>query len=67
MIYLDANNLRGDSMVQDLSKEILNWINPEKFNLGNYSDNVPIECILEVDLNYPDELHVLHNDLSFNR
>ena len=33
--YLDANNLNSHSMMQRLLNEILNWVNPEKFNLDN--------------------------------
>ena len=36
-------------MMQLLPNQILDWINPEKFNLDNYLD-------------YSDELHDLHND-----
>ena len=31
------------------------------FNLDNYSNDSPIGCFLEVNFNYPDELHDLHN------
>ena len=44
--------------------EILDWINPNDFNLDNYSHGSPIGCFLEVYLDYPDELHDLHNDYS---
>ena len=32
------------------------WVDPQKFYLDNNSDS-PIACLLEVDLDYPDELH----------
>ena len=60
--YLDANNLNNYSMMQRLPNEILDWVNPEKFILENYSDNVSIGCFLEVDIDYPDELHNFYND-----
>ena len=58
IIYLVTNNLYGRSMMQLL----LDWVNPKDFNLDNHSINTPIGCFLEVDLDYPDELHNLHND-----
>ena len=30
--------------------------------MGNHSINSPIGCFLEVDCDYSDELHDLHND-----
>ena len=51
-------------MMQLLPTEILNWVNPKDFNLDHYSINNPIEYILEVELDYPEELHDLHNDCS---
>ena len=32
------------------------------FNLNSISENNPVGYTLKVDLEYPDELHVLHND-----
>ena len=39
IIYLDANDLYGHSMMQLLPIEILDWVNPKDFNLDNYSNN----------------------------
>ena len=36
--------------------------NVEGFEVNSIGETSPIEYILEVDLEYPDELHVLHND-----
>ena len=36
--------------------------NVDKFNVNSISQKIPIGYILEVGLEYPDELHVLHND-----
>ena len=36
--------------------------NVDKFNVNSISQKNPIGYILEVGLEYPDELHVLHND-----
>lgn len=49
-MYLDANNLYRNSMMQLPPVVILDWVNPEKV------------CVLEVDLLYPDDFHDLHND-----
>ena len=34
----------------------------DNFNVNSISENKPVGYILEVDLKYLDELHVLHND-----
>ena len=36
--------------------------NIDEFDIMSISDKSPIEYFLEVDLEYPDELHELHND-----
>ena len=55
--YLDANNLYGWAMMKPLPVGDFEWMNEdEKQNWKN------IPCILEVDLEYPRELRVLHND-----
>ena len=42
IIYLDANNLYGHSMVQLLLTEILDWVNLKGFSLDIYSNDSPI-------------------------
>ena len=37
--------------------KIFYWANPKDFNLDNYSNNIPIVCLLEFDLDYSEELH----------
>ena len=55
--YLDANNLYGRAMSKSLPTHNFKWMEEdEKNNWKNYS------CILEVDLEYPKDLHDLHND-----
>ena len=60
--YLDANNLYGLSMVQKLPYRNLKWDTKITENdIINYK-NGNTGYILEVDLEYPKELHDLHND-----
>ena len=58
--YLDANNLYAWAMSQYLSYRGFKWLNQKETDGKNSSDGY----ILEVDLEYPDELHELHNDYS---
>ena len=66
LMYVDANNLYGVGMSQKLPVHSFKWMtNQEIENIFNNRivqvwENTP--CILEVDLEYPEELHDLHND-----
>ena len=68
IMYLDANNLYGWAMSQSLPVGDFKWLDPaeyedpEDFILENYTDDSKKGVILEVDLEYPEELHDLHND-----
>ena len=53
--YLDANNLYGWAMSKPLPISNFKWMK----NLHNWRNR---PCILEVDLEYPEELHDLHNE-----
>ena len=55
--YLDANNLHGWAMCKPLPTHGLEWMVQDELN--NWKNH---SCILEVDLEYPKELHDLHND-----
>ena len=65
IMYLDANNLYGWAMSQYLPTGGFRWM-PEKqinnLDLAKYKENSKKGLILEVDLEYPKELHNLHND-----
>ena len=62
IFYGDANNLYGLSMIQKLPYKNLKWDDTLKEeDIINYKNN-NIGYILEVDLEYPKELHDLHND-----
>ena len=65
--YLETDSFYGHSMLQLLPTEILDLVNPKDFNLENYSNNSPMGCFLKTDLDYPDELHDLHNDFPLVR
>ena len=65
ILYLDANNLYGWAMSQYLPYSEFKWLNKKgvsRFCLNSISENSFVGYILEVDLEYPDELHNLHND-----
>ncbi|XP_043477531.1 uncharacterized protein LOC122508319 [Leptopilina heterotoma] len=66
IMYFDANNLYGWAMVQSLPYGGFEW--EENFDNDfdfNVSDDDPIGYILEVDLDYPDQLHDKHSDFPF--
>ena len=65
IIYLDMNNLYGCAMSQYLPYSNFKWvknIDKIKQKLMNIKSNSSIEDILEVDLEYPQELYDIHND-----
>ena len=62
IMYLDANNLYGWAMSQYLPTGGFKWLNEEFLLLDDYTDDSDKGLILEVDLEYPEELHDLHND-----
>ena len=65
--YLDMNNLYGWAMSEYLPCGRFKWVkNIDKFDTMSISDKSPVGCFLEVDLEYPDELHELHNDFPKN-
>ena len=62
IMYLDANNLYGWAMSQYLPTGGFKWLSEKEVNLSKFDDNSEKGLILEVDLEYPKELHDLHND-----
>ena len=63
IIYLDANNLYGWAMSQALPLKDVQWISDaDKISIDQYTEDSEKGFILEVDLEYPEELHHLHND-----
>lgn len=67
IMYVDCNNLYGHSMMQHLPVRGFQWCDKEftAADIQNISDDSEIGYILEVDLDYPKELHEFHNDYPF--
>ena len=67
--YWDVNNLYGWAMSQKLSVNNLEWIEEtSQFNevfIKKYNKESDEEYFLEVDVQYPEKLYKLHNDLPF--
>ena len=65
-MYLDANNLYGRAMSQYLPTGGFRWMTEkeiDKLDIDKYSDKSKKKgLILEVDLEYQQELHDSHND-----
>jgi len=65
LMYFDANNLYGYPMTQALPTGGYSWENTDRFTTENilaFKDDDERGYILDVDLEYPKELHELHND-----
>ena len=65
IMYLDANNLYGWAMSQYLPTGGFRWMTQKQIDmtdLAKYKEDSHKGLILEVDLEYPKELHDLHND-----
>ena len=66
LMYLDANNLYRWAMSQKLVVDGFKWVKDlSKFNgsfIKSYNENSDKGYILEVDYEYPKNLHKLHND-----
>ena len=57
------NNFYGWAMSKYLSYEGFKWLkNFDQFDVRSINEKNPIGYLLEVDLEYPDTLHELHND-----
>ena len=60
---LDMNNLYGWALSGYLPHGSFKWLkNVDWFDVNSISKKIPVGYIHEVDLEYPDELHVLHKD-----
>ncbi|XP_051162409.1 uncharacterized protein LOC127282278 [Leptopilina boulardi] len=66
ILYLDENNLYGWAMGESLPYGEFKWVSNVDNNFDfNIPDDSSYGYILEVDLEYPQELHDQHNDLPF--
>ena len=66
LMYLDANNLYGCAMSMKLPTHGFKWLTGGEIEKLYVNQVVQVwektPCILEVDLEYPENLHDLHND-----
>ena len=68
IMYLDANNLYGWAMSQYLPTGNFKWMSNKEINkidLGKYKAGGKKGLILEVDLEYPQELHDMHKTILY--
>ncbi|XP_073982716.1 uncharacterized protein [Rhodnius prolixus] len=66
IMYYDANNLYGDAQSRFLPYGGFRWVErPEEIRVQDIPDDSECGYILEVDVDYPKHLHLLHNDLPF--
>ena len=67
--YWDVNNLYDWAMLQKLPVNNFEWIhNTSQFNedfIKNDNEKSDEGYFVEVDVQYPEKLHELHNDLPF--
>ena len=64
--YLDANNLYSWAMSQSLPTGNFRWLSTtevNRFDIFRIENDYKKGYVMEVDLEYPEELHDLHNDL----
>ena len=67
IMYLDADNLYGWAMSQYLPTGGFRWMTEkqiDKIDLAKYKEDSKKGLIVEVDLEYPEGLHNLHNDYA---
>ena len=61
IIYLEANNLYGYAGPKFRPVSGFIYITLNGFDLNKYTSNSSQGCVLEFDLEYPKELHKIHN------
>ncbi|XP_071638427.1 uncharacterized protein [Temnothorax longispinosus] len=65
LMYYDVNNLYGWAMCQSLPYANFQWLDdPENFDVTTVPTDSDVGYILEVDLEYPRDLHDAHADLG---
>ena len=61
--YLDANNLYGWAMSKPLPTSGFKWMTEDELNnWESLTSEEGVGCVLEVNLDYPEKLHSLHNE-----
>ena len=69
LMYLDANNLYGWAISQKLPVSGFEWVDKlfqfKECFIKNYDEDSNKGYFLEVDVEYPKNLHNLHSDLPF--
>ena len=67
--YWNVSNLYGWAMSQKLPVDSFDWMeDTSQFNedfIKNYNEESDEACFLEVNVQYPEKLHELRNDLPF--
>ncbi|XP_025406050.1 uncharacterized protein LOC112680226 [Sipha flava] len=63
--YFDCVNLYGKSMLASLPYKDFEWYSDFSLNIMMIDDNGPYGFILEVDVDYPENIHDAHSDLPF--
>lgn len=63
LMYFDVNNLYGAAMMQSLPYAAFEWESNLTIDIRIIPIDSSIGYILEVDLDYPEELHESHKDL----
>ena len=64
LAYLDANNLYGAAQCDLLPQKSFRWLDAQEiqsFDLMSIACDATKGYVLEIDLNYPEELHESHN------
>ncbi|XP_076383902.1 uncharacterized protein LOC143261216 [Megalopta genalis] len=66
LMYFDVNNFYGWAMSQPLPHRGFQWVDDtSNFNIDSVPIDSPVGYILEVDLEYPQEIHDAHADLPY--
>ena len=67
--YLHSNNFYGQSICEKLPVNGFKWVTKlDKFNedfIKNYNEDGDVGYFLDVDIEYPKNLHKMHSDLPF--
>ncbi|XP_050059716.1 uncharacterized protein LOC126551002 [Aphis gossypii] len=63
--YLDCVNLYGKSMLTELPFKDFEWVDDFNIDVTKIADDSEVGYILQVDVDYPKNLHKTHNDFPF--